>query len=70
MQLEPQGGGRFMPAPSRLTIITLKTQKKNSFDFLKLYNELGKVNFFRSVSFDLRVVKAVFLRVRVPKLFS
>jgi len=40
------GGGRFMPAPTRLTIITVKNQKK-FFDFLKLYNELGKVNFFQ-----------------------
>ena len=39
-------GGRFMPAPSRLTIITVKNQKF-FFDFLKLYNELGKVKFFQ-----------------------
>ena len=35
-----------MPAPSRSTIITVKNQK-NFFDFLKLYNELGKVKFFQ-----------------------
>ena len=40
------GGGRFMPAPSRLTIITVKNQNF-FFDFLKLYNELGKVKFFQ-----------------------
>ena len=45
MHPEPQGG-RFMPAPSRLTIITVKNQK-NFFYFLKLYNELGKVKFFQ-----------------------
>ena len=35
-------GGRFMPTPSRLTIITMKNQKF-FFDFLKLYNDFGKV---------------------------
>ena len=35
-----------MPAPSRLTIITVKNQNF-FFDFLKLYNELGKVKFFQ-----------------------
>ena len=39
-------GGRFMPAPSRLTKITVKNQNF-FFDFLKLYNELGKVKFFQ-----------------------
>ena len=37
-----EGGGRFMPAPSRQTKITMKNQKN---DFLKLYNELGEVKF-------------------------
>ena len=44
--LSHRGGGRFMPTPSRLTIISVKSQKK-IFDFLKLYNELGKVKFFQ-----------------------
>ena len=44
--LSHRGGGRFMPAPSRLTIITVKNQNF-FFDFLKLYNELGKVKFFQ-----------------------
>ena len=35
-----------MPAPSRLTIITVKNPNF-FFDFLKLYNELGKVKFFQ-----------------------
>ena len=38
-----------MPAPSRLTIITVKNQNF-FFDFLKLYSELGKVNFFLFLS--------------------
>ena len=33
-----------MPLPSRSTKIT---EKKHFFDFLKFYNELGKVKFFQ-----------------------
>ena len=40
-----KGGGRFVPAPSRLTIITVKN---HFFNFMELYNnKLGKVKFFQ-----------------------
>ena len=46
MQHELLGGRTFLPAPSRSSLITV-----NFFsDFLKLYHELGKDNFFSSVS--------------------
>ena len=48
-----------MPAPSRLTIITVKNQKF-FFDFLRLYNELGKVKFFQVSIIWFRVCNSSF----------
>ena len=42
-----------MSASTRTTKITVK--KLFFFDFLKLSDDLGKINFFSSVSFDLGV---------------
>ena len=54
-QMHPEPwGGRFMPAPSRLTKITVKNQNF-LLDFWKLHNELGKAKFVSLVSFDLGV---------------
>ena len=59
--------GRFLPAPSRSTIITVKI---HFFDFLKLYNETGKVIFFSSGSLDFRGRNCSFSLNSPPRLIA